>query len=86
MSDITKITEVLEKAKPGLDIVLKCNGSSSSFDAYVTKLGTDKVQAVNVEDWTEDWPPAPVKAEPLCFTAMEPNSTIRMEGSDWSLP
>ena len=50
MSNISKITEILGKAKEGQFISLKYDGSSTDFFAAVVQLGTDKVQAVKAED------------------------------------
>ena len=82
MSNISKITEILGKAKEGQFISLKCEGSSTDFFAEVVQLGTDKVQAVKVEDWEEGWPKdESTELGPLCFTAEQTNVKIRFDAN-----
>ena len=80
MSNISKITEILGKAKEGQFISLKYDGSSTDFFAAVVQLGTDKVQAVKTEDWEEGWPKdESTELEPLCFTAVDAGATIALK-------
>ena len=80
MSNISKITEILGKAKEGQFISLKCEGSSTDFFAAVVQLGTDKVQAVKAENWEEGWPKdESAELKPLCFTAVDAGATIALK-------
>lgn len=80
MSNISKITEILGKAKEGQFISLKYDGSSTDFFAAVVQLGTDKVQAVKAEDWKEGWPKdESTELGPLCFTAVDAGATIALK-------
>lgn len=80
MSTIAKVQEILKDANQGEYVSLKCENDSTNINGYVVYLSKEKVDAIKLDDWTKGWPKEePTVLGPLCFTAEEAGSTVKIQ-------
>ena len=57
MATISEITTLLQKAKAGQYIALKCNNNATDFSAKIVSIDPNNFGLIDTSKWYEGWEP-----------------------------